>query len=57
MIVATELQLAALDKWRKDDGLDDRVFEVAATCLISRTADGLDVTGFDDALGQRPGEG
>jgi hypothetical protein len=54
MIVATELQMGALDKWRKDDGLDDRVFEVAATCSITRSADGLDVTDFDETLGERP---
>ena len=57
MIVATALQMGALEKWRKGDGLDDRVFEVAATCSITRTADGLDVTDFDEALGERLDEG
>ena len=57
MIVATELQMGTLDKWRKDGGLDDRVFEVAATCSIMRSADGLDVRDFNDALGVRPDEG
>ena len=57
MIVATALQMGALEKWRKGDGLDDRVFEVAPTCSITRTADGLDVTDFDGALGVRPDEG
>jgi hypothetical protein len=56
-MVATELQMGALDKWWKDDGLDDKVFEGAATCSITRTAGGLDLTGFDEALEQRPGEG
>jgi len=57
MIVATALKMGALDEWRKNDGLDDRVFEVAATCLITRTADGLDVRDFNEALGLRPDGG
>jgi hypothetical protein len=56
MIIAAALQVGALDKWRKDDGLDDRVFEFAATCSITRTADGLDVRDFNEALGARPDE-
>jgi hypothetical protein len=32
-------------------GLDDRVFEVAATCSITCTADGFDLTGSDEASG------
>jgi hypothetical protein len=48
--------MGALDKWRKGDGLDDRVFELAATRSIARTADGLDVTDFDGVLGERPEE-
>jgi hypothetical protein len=56
MIVEAALQAGALDKWRKNDGLDDTVFEVAATCLITRTADGVDVRHFNEALGLRPDE-
>ena len=55
-IVATALQMGELDRWRTGDGLDDRVFEVAATCSATHTADGLEVRGFDEALGERPNE-
>ena len=56
MIVEAALQAGALDRWRRDDSLDDMVFEVAATCSITRTADGLDLGDFDEALGERPNE-
>ena len=52
MIVEAALQAGALDRWGKDDGLDDRVFEVAATCSITRTADGFDIGDFDEGLGE-----
>jgi hypothetical protein len=56
MILEVALQAGVLDKWRKDDGLDDRVFEFAATCSITRTADGFDLRDFNEALGVRPDE-
>ena len=57
MIIAAALQVGALDKWRKDDGLDDWVFEVAAACSITLTADGFDLRDFNEALGVRPDKG
>jgi hypothetical protein len=57
MIVEAALQAGALEKWRKGDGLEDRVFEVAATCAITRTADGFNLRDFDEVLGERPDEG
>lgn len=56
MIVEGALQAGALDRWWKDDSLDDRVFEVAATCSITRTAAGFDLRDFDEALRDRPDE-
>ena len=41
----------------EDGGLDDRVYEVAAACSITRRADGLDLKDFDEAFGERPNEG
>jgi hypothetical protein len=57
MILEAALQAGALEKWRKADGLDDRVFEVAATCSITLTADGFDLRDFNEALGVRPDKG
>jgi hypothetical protein len=56
MIVGAAVQAGVLDKWRKDDGLDDKVFEVAATCSITLMPDGLDLRDFNEALGLRPDE-
>jgi hypothetical protein len=44
-----------LDKWRKDDTLDEKV-EVAATYSITLTAGGFDLRGFNEASGVRPDE-
>jgi len=52
MIVEAALQAGALDRWRKDDSLDDRVFEVAATCSITHTADGFDLRDFRQYIDQ-----
>ena len=56
MIVEAALQAGVLEKWRKDDSLDDRVFEVAATCSITLTADDFDLRAFNEALGLSPDE-
>jgi hypothetical protein len=53
MIVEAALQAGALEKWRKGGGLEARVFEVAATRSITRTADGFDLRDFDEVLGER----
>jgi hypothetical protein len=57
MIVATELQKGSIGQMVEDGGLDDRVYEVAAACSITRRADGLDLKDFDEAFGERPNEG
>ena len=57
MIVEAALHAGVLDKWRKDDTLDETVFEVAATCSITLTADGFDLRDFNEALGVRPDKG
>ena len=54
MVVEVALQAGVLDKWRLEgDGLDRRVYEVAATYPL--TLEGLDLADFVQALEQRPG--
>ena len=56
MIIAAALEMAALDKWRKDDSSTPKVFEGAAPCSITLTAEGFDLRDFNEALEVQPDE-